>query len=598
MQNFIPKEFIQRLREVTVISAVINKRIPLKRKGREWEACCPFHQEKSPSFTVNDVKGFYHCFGCGAHGDAIRFLTEYERVSYVEAIENLAREAGMEVPRPTPEQRQKIIQQRSLEEVMEQATQFYIHQLSLSTGHEAREYLLRRGLSEATIKEFRLGYAPAGRTVLRDYLLSKGIKEPQQIEAGLLIVPDGGLSSHNTYDRFRDRIMFPILDSGGQVIAFGGRLLQKEAKAAKYLNSPETPLFHKGHVLYNWRQARAVVDDQQPLIIVEGYMDVIALHQAGVAQAVAPLGTALTETHLQRIWQGCDHPVLCLDGDTAGQRAMWRAAELALPQLQAGKSLRFCVLPSGQDPDDFLRTQGVTAFRKLVEVATPLSQVIIQHLRQETGETTPEQRAALEAKLEDVAKRITQPNLQQHFRQFFRQQLWGSRQGNVKGNRQQSVNQPTKTPQVLKVAQLDSRQQGRITIEKQLLRLLLLHPELLQQAQVEESFGQYGFYEVENRTIAAWLQEQAQEQSLPPESMWPPSARNLRDNSSIGLPPQTGNSPFQAWQQVQDSIQLTQMQEELEQLQQRLASEFTEENLSRFQALKNQVEELQAKRYG
>lgn len=590
MQNFIPKEFIQRLREVTVVSAVIGKRIPLKRKGREWEACCPFHQEKSASFFVNDVKGFYHCFGCGAHGDSLKFLMEYERLGYVEAIEELAREAGMDVPRPTPEQREKLIQQRSLEEVMEHATQFYTQQLYLAAGHEARDYLLRRGLSEATIKEFRLGYAPAGRTVLRDYLLSKGIKENQQIEAGLLIKADDGA----TYDRFRGRIMFPILDAGGQVIAFGGRLLQKDAKAAKYLNSPETPLFHKGHVLYNWRQARAAVDDKQPLIIVEGYMDVIALHQAGVAQAVAPLGTALTETHIQRIWQGCEHPVLCLDGDAAGQRAMWRSAELALPLLQAGKSLRFLVLPSGQDPDDFLRTQGVTAFRKLLESAMPLSQVILQHLRQETGDTTPEQRAALEAKLEEIAKRITQPTLQQHFRQFFRQQLWGSR----KGNKQQGGYAPVTAPQVLKIAQLDSRQQGRVTIEKQMLRLLLLHPELLQEAAVEEAFGQYDFLEAENRGIAGWLSVQMAEVSLPPESLWPPHARSLRDNPSIGLPPQTGFSPLQAWQQVQESFSLSQMQEELEMLQQRLASEFTEENLARFQALKNEVEALQAKRYG
>jgi DNA primase len=590
MQNFIPKEFIQRLREVTVVSAVIGKRIPLKRKGREWEACCPFHQEKSPSFFVNDAKGFYHCFGCSAHGDSIKFLMEYERLGYIEAIEELAREAGMDIPRPTPDQREKINQQRSLEEVMEQATQFYTQQLSLSVGHEARDYLLRRGLSEATIKEFRLGYAPAGRNALKEYLLGKGIKENQQIEAGLLIKTDDGA----TYDRFRDRVTFPILDAGGQVIAFGGRLLQKDAKAAKYLNSPETPLFLKGHVLYNWRQARAAVDDKQPLIIVEGYMDVIALHQAGVAQAVAPLGTALTETHLQRIWQGCDHPVLCLDGDAAGQRAMWRSAELAIPMLQAGKSLRFLVLPSGQDPDDFLRTQGVTAFRRLLESAMPLSQVILQHLRQEIGDTTPEQRAALEAKLEETTRRIGNTTLQGHFRQFFRQQLWGSR----KGTKQQGGYVPTTTPQVLKVAQLDSRQQGRITIEKQMLRLLLLHPELLQEAAVEEAFGQYDFLEAENRGIAIWLQEQMAEPALPPESLWPSIARSLRDNASIGLPPQTGNSPLQAWQQVQESISLSQMQEDIESLEIKQQTHgWTEETQKRINLLKKEIEELQAKRY-
>lgn len=570
----IPREFIQRLRENASVSEVVGKRVPLKRKGREWEACCPFHQEKSPSFFVNDVKGFYHCFGCGAHGDAIKFLTDYEKLSYTEAIHALAQEMGMQVPQATPEQQRREQQRQTLEGVLEQATLWFSQQLQLSGGAEARDYLTRRGVSAEIQKKFRIGYAPDSRTALRDHLLKLGATEKQLLDTGLVIKSDTG----TTYDRFRGRVIFPILDAQNNVIAFGGRLLAKDEKAAKYLNSPETELFHKGQVLYNWRQARAAADEKKPLLVVEGYMDVIALAQYGFAEAVAPLGTALTEDHLRKLWQACDTPILCLDGDNAGQKAMWRAAELALPLMIPGKSLQFCMLPKGEDPDDFLRNHGADAFRALLKTAQPLSRVMIETMRQHTGEDTPEQKAKLEASLEGLAKRITHPSLQQHFRSFFRQQLWPKKKA------------PRSTTQeVTKLATVDGRKQGIAALERQMIKLLLCHPTMLQLAEVEEALARLHLQDPLCAEVQSWLEQGG--------GTWPESAMQLRDDKTILLPQMAGDWPQRAWQQMLENYHLVQMQDDLDQLKQEMIAEWSEAKQARVQELQKQITDLQNKRF-
>lgn len=614
----IPREFIQRLRETVPVSEIVGRRVPLKRKGREWEACCPFHQEKSPSFFVNDIKGFYHCFGCGAHGDALKFLMEFERMPYTEAVHSLAREVGLDVPQATPEQQRREQQRQTLEGVQEQAALWFAEQLQLAAGQEARDYLTRRGLSVETQKQFRLGYAPDSRTALRDHLLKRGASEQQLLDSGLIIQPENYPShwersanaseqgegaveaapspaSHRSatspsgrggrsYDRFRGRVMFPILDAQGNVIAFGGRLLSKDEKAAKYLNSPETALFHKGQVLYNWRNARAATEEKKPLLVVEGYMDVIALHQYGFAESVAPLGTALTEDHLRKLWQVCDTPILCLDGDNAGQKAMWRALELALPLLTPGKSLQFCILPRGEDPDDFLRNHGTEAFRTLLKTAQPLSRVMVEYTRRQTGEETPEQKAKLEASLEALAKRIAHPSLQQHFRSYFRQQLWPKKKA-----------PRAAAQQVTKLATVDGRKQGVRLLERQMLKLLLSHPPLLENASVEEGLGHLHLQDSQSGEIQQWLISGAGQF---PQEGWPEAAVQLRDDKTVKLPASAAEEPLVVWQQLLDGYTLVHIQDDLDALKQEMLAEWSETRQQRVQELQRQIEHLQAKRFG
>ncbi len=588
----IPREFLQRLRDTVPLSELINKRVPLRRKGREWEACCPFHQEKTPSFTVNDAKGFYHCFGCGAHGDSLKFLMDFERLPYMEAVEALAREAGLAVPKPTPEQARRERQRQSLEDVLEQATLWFSQQLQLAGGHTARDYLHRRGLPTSLQQHFRLGYAPDTRTSLKDALLKQGITEQQMLAAGLIISPDAyhpaeqgrsaGSAASKTYDRFRGRVMFPILNGQGQVIAFGGRLLAKDEKVAKYLNSPETELFHKGQVLYNWRNARAAADDKNPLLVAEGYMDVIALHQHGFPQAVAPLGTALTEHHLQKLWQASDAPILCLDGDAAGQRAMWRAAELALPLLQPGKTLQFCTLPAGEDPDDFLRRHGAEAFRKLLKSARPLSQVMVAHIRAETGEDTPEKMASLEKKLEQLAQRIAHPSLQQHFRRYFRQQLWPGKK------------QPKQAATAVRQSAFtDAAQSGRRSAEILVLKTLLCHPQLLQDPAVEEALSAIECRDRLCAFVQGWLLTHL---SHFPDCEWPSQATSLRDAAAH---PYITKEPYpeKLWETALEALHMVQMAEEIEHIKQELTSDWSEERQAQMQELQREIAELQARRY-
>ncbi len=419
-----PPQFLDNIRQHFRISEVISSRMQLKRHGREFMGLCPFHSEKTPSFTVNDEKGFFHCFGCNAHGDVIGFIKDYDNIHFVEAIKYLADQAGLKLPEATPEQQQQFDKNEVLYQIMEKTTVWFEQQLhSTVNGRKAKEYLKNRGLSDEIIRFFRIGFAENNRTALKDYLISSGIKESLLHEAGLLSKPDNGSS----YDKFRDRIIFPITNSSGKVIAFGGRLISENSKAPKYLNSPETPLFKKGHILFNAANAKKIAARSGEIIVTEGYMDVIALHQHGIKNAVAPLGTAITPEQIKILWQFADEPTLCLDGDTAGERAMLRAADLVLPMLQPNKSLSFCNLPNGEDPDSILQSQGSNAMQKILASSVALVDVIWHKHYASQRISTPEQQSGAEKILFRNIHLIQDENVKQNYIAEMKNRIWQSK---------------------------------------------------------------------------------------------------------------------------------------------------------------------------
>lgn len=407
-----PPNFLDELRARLPVSEVVGRRVKLKKAGREWKGLSPFNREKSPSFTVNDQKGFFHDFSSGKHGDIFGFVMETEGLTFPEAVERLAGMAGLAVPAIAKDAEEREQRRKSLHEVMELAAKFYEASLAGRVGAHARGYLGDRGLDPAAQLKFRLGYAPGERFALKEHLGAKGVAVEDMIEAGLLIAGD---DIPVPYDRFRDRVMFPITDLRGRVIAFGGRALQKDV-SAKYLNSPETPLFHKGATLYNIAAARAATHEGAPLIVAEGYIDVIALVRAGFMATVAPLGTALTEDQLALLWKMVDEPILCFDGDQAGRRAAHRIIDVALAALRAGKSLRFAILPQGQDPDDLVRAGGPEAIREVISGALPLAAMLWARETEDANFDTPERRAALEGRLGAVTETIPDVTIRKYYR--------------------------------------------------------------------------------------------------------------------------------------------------------------------------------------
>jgi DNA primase len=409
--------FLDELRMRTLLSALIGRSVKITRAGREWKACCPFHQEKTPSFTINDDKGFYHCFGCGAHGDAIRFLTDAKGLPFMEAVKELADAAGMELPAPDPRARERDQRAAGLHEVMAEAAKWFESELAGIGGAEARAYLQKRGVTPAMVRAFGIGFAPDGRSRLKSALEKHGID--RLVEGGLLIRPEEG--GRDPYDRFRGRLMIPIRDARARTIAFGGRILGPGEP--KYLNSPETPLFDKGRTLFNIDRAAAASRTTNRVVVVEGYMDVIALAQAGIDEAVAPLGTALTEGQLERLWRLADVPLLCFDGDAAGQKAAIRAAIRALPMLAPGRSLCFATLPPGQDPDDLARSGGRDAVEAVFRESAPLVEILWRHERDAAPLDTPETRAGLRRRLADHAKTVQDPDVREQYLAEFRRRF-------------------------------------------------------------------------------------------------------------------------------------------------------------------------------
>src|SRR6516164_5972182 len=426
-----PPGFLDELRSRVSLAGLIGRRVKLVRRGREFAGLCPFHHEKTPSFYVVEDKSFFHCFGCGAHGDVIGFAMRADNLDFIEAVEKLAGEAGLVVPRATAQERERAQRQKTLLEATEAAATFYEDRLWAPAGARAREYLQGRGLDPQTMRGFRLGWAPDDRQALR-HALKAEFPEALLIEAGLLRQPQGSESS----DYFRNRVMFPISDRAGRVIAFGGRVLGDGQP--KYLNSPDSALFEKGRVLYGWSSARAAaIRDREAggpgAIVTEGYMDVIALHRAGFPTAVAPLGTALTELQLQELWRLTAEPVLCFDGDAAGQRAAARAMRRALPLLRPGLSLLFATLPPGDDPDSMIRQLGRGAFEQILAAALPLSTMLWESELGGSRLDTPERRAALERRLMDNVAVIADRSVQAQYRRFIRDRLFDVGRGTRAG---------------------------------------------------------------------------------------------------------------------------------------------------------------------
>jgi DNA primase len=492
------------------LAEIVGRHVRLVRRGREWQGLCPFHQEKTPSFTVSEEKGFYHCFGCGQHGNGIDFVMAIEGLDFSQAVTRLAELSGL--PAPLRQGGRMPAVDKSLVAANEAAARWFQGRLESPAGREAAAYLKRRGLDAGTIARFGLGYAPGERQALRHALVAEGFAEDKLIEAGLLIrTEDGG----RPFDRFRHRVMFPIHDRQGKVVAFGGRALG-DAKA-KYLNTPETPLFHKGELLYGLALARTAARAKGTVVVAEGYMDVIALARAGFEHAVAPLGTAITETQLALLWQLADEPTICLDGDAAGLRAGHRLVEHALPHLKPGKSLRFAILPEGADPDDLIRDGGAESLAFRLEEALSLFDFLWDSETRNRNADTPERQAALRQRLGDLTQSIQDRAVRNLFRQAITQS-WRARFGGWSGRRQNSQKAPGApaylAPESGGRGVGGSRLGARLAnpdaaIERELLAPLLAHPELLQN--VEEELGALEFADstLENlrQEIISWYSD-------------------------------------------------------------------------------------------
>ena len=466
----LPPNFLDELRARTPLPAVIGRRVRLTRSGRNWKGNCPFHGEKTPSFYVYD--DHFHCFGCGAHGDAIGFVMQSQGAGFMEAVEQLATEAGLDVPKPTPEAAEAERERHTLISVLQAAEAAYIRRLHLPEGRVALEYLRGRGLTDETIERFGLGWSGEGRGALTADLARDGITQDQLVESGLMRRDE---DSGRAYDLFFNRVMFPIRDRRGRTISFGGRIMGDGQP--KYVNGPETPLFSKRRNLYGLDLAREGVRKGATLVVVEGYMDVIALAQAGFGAAVAPLGTALTEEQMEELWHLSPMPVLCFDGDAAGARAAARAAEMALPLLASDRTLKLATLPAKEDPDSLVRRQGKAGFDALLDAAAPLADALFDMLREAGGDATPELRAAFRTRLEEAAKRIPDKSLASEYRSALLDKFFASRRRAANGR-------PTKgfAPQPLgRVAprphpalDITTLERGRI-----LTAILIRHPSLL-----------------------------------------------------------------------------------------------------------------------
>jgi len=426
----IPPRFMQELRDRLSLSEIVGRRVKLARAGREFKACCPFHHEKSPSFYVNDDKQFYHCFGCGAHGDAVGFTMRHDNLSFIEAVEVLAAQAGMQVPKSSPQEIARAKEEKDLYALMEDVTRWFEDALREPRHADALGYLTGRGMGDDLIRAFRVGFSPADGQALPRFLKEKGYTEAQMIEAGVVRRSN---RDNQPFSFFRDRIMFPVSDRRGRVVAFGGRVMPEHlrppiadgaAKPPKYINSAETTLFHKGRMLYAQSQARQAAIDGQDIIVVEGYVDVIAAFSGGYRGAVAPLGTALTADQVMVLWKMIPKdqkiPVLCFDGDDAGRRAAARACDVILPLLKPDHSVRLAFLPDGQDPDSLIRGQGPSAFAAVIDAAMPLIDFIWLNHTAGKNFDTPEIRAGLAQALEEEALRIADRNVQHFYRDAFR----------------------------------------------------------------------------------------------------------------------------------------------------------------------------------
>jgi len=610
------KSFLDELKSRFRPSDVIGRHVKLTRAGREFKGLSPFTNEKSPSFFVNDQKGFYHCFSSGEHGDIIKFLQQVRGLSFQDAVKQLADEAGMELPKQSPQEREREQRRATLVDIMDMASKFYERNLRQSSGAEGLDYFRRRGLTESGIERFRLGFAERERTALHDHLLQKDVAPDQMEEAGLIIRPDDGRPA---YDRFRHRVMFPIEDSRGRVIAFGGRALDKDVPA-KYLNSPDTPLFQKGLVLYNYAKARDAAyrhgqSGNDAVVVAEGYMDVIALSEAGFESAVAPLGTALTERQIELLWRICPEPILSFDGDRAGIGAAHRVIDRALPLLKPGHSLRFALMPQGRDPDDVIQSGGSGAMSKILEAAQPLADMLWDRELAAAPHDTPERRAGLESRLQSHLREIQNGQIRDYYQAEFRSRIKdlfsapgagapnrtrGSRDfGNRRGGRGP---EPGISPELRRSALVRAPEAHGDPRERLLVGTILNHPGILEshfETFAKIDFGNRKLDTLRNEIIRiAASGEPLERSSLDTHLMGTESAGLAKDlRQQIG----THSEPFarpdaslsdaeRGWCHLLHLHEsLNALQKELRDAEEALARETNDENWARFVAVKAQL---------
>jgi len=596
-------QFLDEVRDRAGLVSVVGRKVRLQRKGKDHLGLCPFHNEKTPSFTVNEDKGFYHCFGCGEHGSVFDFVMKTENLSFPEAVERLAGEAGMEMPIQTREERERNERAQTHYDVLEKACAYFQKQLKLPVGRPAFEYLEGRGITAQSRDTFRLGYAPDTRGGLKAELSREGIDEKLMVESGLLIQPDD--QSRAPYDRFRGRVMFPITDRKGRVIGFGGRILGDGEP--KYLNSPETPLFHKGRNLYAIAQAIEPARRKDELIITEGYTDVIALHQAGFDTAVAPLGTALTEDQIQMLWKITRQPVLCFDGDTAGQKAAARAADRALPFLRPGYSLKFAVLPEGEDPDSLIKSQGSAAMSDILAGAANLAEIMWRVETRGYALETPDERAWLERRLRDRALRIEDETVRRHYLNDMRTRLWEAFQKS-RGNRERNTGRLA-LRRMAEKSGASTRVDKKWLSEAILVYTLITHPDLFDVA--GEALGSISFssQELDNlrqevlKTLASsqesgeGLDFQAVEHHLMvsgfSDLLRGPMCRQVFNHASFARPDEQYEVARIGWEQQFRIFKRDQLLEEIRQTEERFKKDLNREDYELLKVLKQSVAEVE-----
>lgn len=585
----------------------------IKKHGREYHGLCPFHNEKSPSFTVNDEKGFFHCFGCAAHGDAIEFVRRFDRLSYPEAIESLAREAGIEIAQQTPAEQRKVEQEKNLFDVMEAACQWFEKQFRAPSGMLAKDYIDGRGVRADTIINFRIGYAPEERSSLHKHLSQAGFSQKMQEEAGLIFVADNGTA----YDRFRGRLIFPIRNTSGKVVAFGGRLLasnQENKTLPKYLNSPETPLFKKGEVLFNLDQAKRPARDSNIVVVMEGYMDVVMSAQSGITYGVATLGTAVTPEHLRLLWQLAKEPVICLDGDAAGKRAMLRSAEIVLPLLKPGYSLRYAVLPQGEDPDTYVQKHGKASFEKILLSSRRLSQVLWDTLLPQYKLDLPEGKAALDDACKKLAEKITDETVRQHYLKHFRSQLWAqstatasSQKADVRKQKPEGKNQSQIRSPHIEHMLVQHHSAVLETITGRLLNILLKFPELLHKSNVEETLSRLdikssNLNQLRNILLSAIIDSDTNNSELFANYV----EQQLGINNISQIFPEnlklpyleilSGSDAILLWNETINTYEIAHLEYEFKELQECISGAMNEDDYKRMIELQNAVQQARASR--
>lgn len=480
------QKFCDELRTRVSIVDVVGAKVKLIRKGKEHSGLCPFHNEKTPSFTVNEAKGFYHCFGCGAHGDIIKFEMEANNLPFIDVVKKLSDKAGMQMPQLSNEDKEETEKRSSWYEIMELAAKFFEKNLHLTGGRQALDYLYNRGFDDEIINKFRLGYAPSNNG-LKAWLVSKNVAERDMIELGLASVSESG-TTQRIFDFFRDRVIIPIMDKRGRVIAFGGRIMGEGQP--KYLNSPETPVFNKRRVLYNLHNARDKGFEARNIIVCEGYMDVIAMDKYGIGYAVAPLGTALTEDQITEAWKICPEPTLCFDGDSAGIRAAVRSVDRVLPILKAGYSLRFAFLPDKMDPDEYLKVKGKEEFLKIIADTKPLAEILWKKNLEEKNIATPEQKALIEKNIMEEVAKIADEKVRGYYLQEMQNRVyyelgkgsWKPRAFTPQGKKQVEPKKPT---MIKPKASLDE------LVVKFVLAAMIYYPELIDE--YEEKMSMFAF---------------------------------------------------------------------------------------------------------